>query len=154
MHCIRIKLKSSLVEDRNLPNMLLTHWHRDKMAAICQTFLNTFSWMKMFELRLKFTKCPFNNVTALVQIMAWRLSGDKPLSEPMIIYSLMHIRVGRPQRVNNIPALVQTMAWRRPCDKPLSEPMMFRLPMHICITQPQWVKTMAVDDLVTQGAVA
>ena len=34
---------------------LLTHWGRDKMAAISQTTLsNAFSWMKMFEFRLKF----------------------------------------------------------------------------------------------------
>ena len=28
-------------------------------------------------------KGPINNIRALVQIMAWRRSGDKPLSEPM-----------------------------------------------------------------------
>ena len=33
----------------------LTHWGRDKMDAISQTtFLYAFSWMKMFEYRLKF----------------------------------------------------------------------------------------------------
>ena len=33
----------------------LTHWGRDKMAAIFQTtFSNRFSWMKMYELWLKF----------------------------------------------------------------------------------------------------
>ena len=33
----------------------LTHWGRDKMAAIFQTtFSNGFSWMKMYEFRLKF----------------------------------------------------------------------------------------------------
>ena len=33
----------------------LTHWGRDKMDAISQTtFSSAFSWMKMFELRLKF----------------------------------------------------------------------------------------------------
>ena len=33
----------------------LTHWGRDKMDAISQTtFWSAFSWMKMFELRLKF----------------------------------------------------------------------------------------------------
>ena len=33
----------------------LTHWGRDKMAAISQTtFSNPFSWMKIFEFRLKF----------------------------------------------------------------------------------------------------
>ena len=32
-----------------------THWGRDKMDAISQTtFSSTFSWMKMFEFRLKF----------------------------------------------------------------------------------------------------
>ena len=34
---------------------------------------------------LKFVpKGPINNIPALSQIMAWRLSGDKPLSEPML----------------------------------------------------------------------
>ena len=33
----------------------LTHWGRDKMAAISQTtFSNAFPWMKMLELRLNF----------------------------------------------------------------------------------------------------
>ena len=33
----------------------LTHWGRDKMVAISQTtFLSAFSWMEMFEFRLKF----------------------------------------------------------------------------------------------------
>ena len=27
-----------------------------------------------------------NDKSALVQIMAWRRSGDKPLSEPMMVY--------------------------------------------------------------------
>ena len=33
----------------------LTHWGRDKMAAVFQTvFSNRFSWMKIYEFRLKF----------------------------------------------------------------------------------------------------
>ena len=37
------------------------------------------------EISLKFVpKSPINNIPALVQIMAWRRSGDKPLPEPMI----------------------------------------------------------------------
>ena len=33
----------------------LTHWGRDKMASISQTiFLNVFSWLKMYEFRLRF----------------------------------------------------------------------------------------------------
>ena len=37
------------------PKPILTHWGRDKMDAISQTtFLSAFSWMKIFEFRLKF----------------------------------------------------------------------------------------------------
>ena len=40
---------------------------------------------------------PINNIPALVQIMAWRRLGDKPLSEPMMVSSLTHICLARPQ---------------------------------------------------------
>ena len=45
-------------------------------------------------------KGPINNIPALVQIMAWRQPGDKPLSEPMMVSLLTHICVTRPQWVN------------------------------------------------------
>ena len=45
-------------------------------------------------------KGPINNNPALVQIMAWRWSGDRPLSEPMIVSLLTHICVTQPQWVN------------------------------------------------------
>ena len=44
---------------------------------------------------------PINNIPALVQIMAWRRPGDKPLSEPMVVRLSTHICVTRPQWVNN-----------------------------------------------------
>ena len=44
-------------------------------------------------------KRPINNIPALVQIMAWRRPGDKPLSEPMMVISPTHICVTRPQWV-------------------------------------------------------
>ena len=47
-------------------------------------------------------KGPIDNNAALVQIMAWRRSGDKPLSEPMMVCSPTHICVSRPQWVNAI----------------------------------------------------
>ena len=38
------------------------------------------------KISLKFVpKGPINNIPALVQIMAWRRPGDKPLSEPMLV---------------------------------------------------------------------
>ena len=78
----------------------LTHWGRDKMAAIFRTtFLNAFSWMKMLKFRLRnhWNLFLINNIPAMVQIMAWRPSGDKPLSEPMVVSLLTHICVTRPQ---------------------------------------------------------
>ena len=49
---------------------------------------------------LKFVpKGPINNNPALVQIMAWRRQGDKPLSEPMMVCLLTDICVTRPQWV-------------------------------------------------------
>ena len=101
-------------------------------------FLNEKVWISM-KISLKFIpKGPINNIPALVQIMAWRRPGDKPLSETMHDSFLTHICVTRSQWVNNIPALVQITAWRRPGDMPLSEPMMDSLPTHICVTRPQW----------------
>ena len=47
-------------------------------------------------------KGPINNIPALVQIMAWRRPGDKPLSEPMMVSLLSHICVTRPQWVKVI----------------------------------------------------
>ena len=53
------------------------------------------------KISLKFVhKGPINNVQALVQILAWRRPGDKPLSEPMMIILLTHICVTRPEWVN------------------------------------------------------
>ena len=51
-----------------------------------------------FKVSLKFVpKGPINNIPALVQIMAWRRSGDKPLSEPMMVSLTTHICIARPQ---------------------------------------------------------
>ena len=44
----------------------------------------------------------------LVQIMAWRRPGDKPLSEPMLVSLLTHIYVTRSQWVNQIPVEIMT----------------------------------------------
>ena len=53
------------------------------------------------KISLKFvSKVPIDNIPALVQIMAWRRPGDKPLSYPMIVSLPTHICVIRPQWVN------------------------------------------------------
>ena len=56
--------------------------------------------MKIYEFRLTFApKGQINSIPALVQIMAWRRPGDKPLSEPMMVLKL--ICFTRPQCVKN-----------------------------------------------------
>ena len=63
-------------------------------------FLNENVWIPI-KISLKFVpKGPINNIPALVQIMAWRRPGDKPLSEPIMVSLTTHICVTRPQRVN------------------------------------------------------
>ena len=53
------------------------------------------------KIPLKFVRNgPINKIPALVQIMAWRLPGDKPLSEPLMVSLPMHICITRPQWVN------------------------------------------------------
>ena len=61
-----------------------------------RTFLNE-NVIISIKISLNFVlKGPINNIPALVQIMAWRRSGDKPLSEPMMVSLLTHICVTRP----------------------------------------------------------
>ena len=45
---------------------------------------------------------PINNIPALVQIMAWRRPGGKPLSEPVMVSLLTYICVTRPQWINSL----------------------------------------------------
>ena len=55
----------------------------------------------LIRISLKYVrKGLIDNNPTLVQIMAWRRSGDKPLSEPLMIISSTHICVARPQWVN------------------------------------------------------
>ena len=55
----------------------------------------------LMKISLKFVpKGPINNIPALIQIMAWRRRGDKPISEPMMVGLLAHICVTRPQCVS------------------------------------------------------
>ena len=64
-------------------DLQLTQLPLNKMAIISQmTFSNTFSCMKTFVFRFKVL---IDNKPVLVQVMAWRQIGNKPLSKPMLI---------------------------------------------------------------------
>ena len=83
-------------------------------------FLNEFIWISI-KVSLKFVpRGPINNNPALVQIMAWRRPGDKPLSEPMVVSLPTHICIARPQ-------------WVKPLDSP------FHSVQYICIIAKEFL---------------
>ena len=75
----------------------LTHLYLDKITTISQTtFGNAFPWMNIlifwFQVFVKFvSKGSIDNNSALVQVVAWRRTCDKPLPKPILPTSLMHI---------------------------------------------------------------
>ena len=88
-------------------------------------FLNENAWMPI-EISLKFVpEGPINNIPALVQTMAWRRPGDKPLSEPMMVSLLTHICVTRPQWVK------PDLAWR-PSQKDFDQ-ISISVEIYICL---------------------
>ena len=85
---------------------LLTHWGRDKVAAILQTtFANAFSWLKCTNFAIKFDwslflKDRIDNIPALVQIMAWRHQATSHYLNQRWPSQLTHICVTLLQWVN------------------------------------------------------
>ena len=80
---------------------------RQMEASSQTTFSIAFSWMKMFEFRLKFPWSLFPRVQLTIfqhwldnGLAAWRRPGDKPLSEPMVVSLPTPICVARSQCVN------------------------------------------------------
>ena len=79
---------------------------------VCHLAVSTFKYIFLNEnviisakISLRFVpKGPINIIPALVQIMAWRRPGDKPLSEPMMVRLPTRICVTRPQWVNKVSA--------------------------------------------------
>ena len=62
-------------------------------------FLNENVWISI-NISLKYVpRGPINNIPTLVQVMAWRRPGDKPLSEPMMVRLPTHICITRPHWV-------------------------------------------------------
>ena len=75
-------------------------------------FLNEDIWISI-NISLKFVpEVLISNIPALIQIMAWRRPGDKPLSEPMMVSLLTHICVSRHQWVNKAFLTGFLIRWR------------------------------------------
>ena len=70
-----------------------------------------------FTISLKFVpKGSINNIPALVQIMAWRRPGDKPLSESMLVSLLTHVCVTRPRWVKEAVCIRIMLLWVIVCN--------------------------------------
>ena len=67
-------------------------------------FLNENIWIPIKISMKVVPKGPVNDIPSLVQIMAWRRPGDKPLSEPMMVSLTAHICITRPQWVKIVYA--------------------------------------------------
>ena len=103
----------------------LAHWGRDKMHAISQTtFSSAFNFNENIWIPIKIAlrivpKGRINNIPALVQIMAWRRPGDKPLSGPMMVRLPTHICITRPQWVkqmgSDLQNFIQDYQWPKQC---------------------------------------
>ena len=84
----------------------LTHRDRDKLAVFSRRHFQRhfLEWKWKIEFRLRFHWSlipvdPINTIPVLVQVMASRRPGDKPLFEPMMLSLQTHIYVARPQWV-------------------------------------------------------
>ena len=102
-----------------LGHRLAIEFHRKPLVALLSTLRprqngrhfpdDIFKWIFLHEnvwisinISLKFVpRGPINNILTLVQVMAWRRPGDKPLSEPMMVRLPTHKCATRPQWVNH-----------------------------------------------------
>ena len=86
----KIHLACVLQNGCHFLHVSVTHLPLDKMAAISQTTTSSaFSLIQIcdffIQISLKFVpKGLIENRTALVQVMAWRRAGDRPLLKPML----------------------------------------------------------------------
>ena len=74
------------------------HFAKDNFRCV---FFNEDVWI-LISLNLV-PRGSIDNIPALVQIMAWRRPGGKPLSGTMMVSLLTHVWVTRPQCVNSSP---------------------------------------------------
>ena len=101
-------------------------------------FLNENVWISL-KIPLKFApRGQINNIPALIQIMAWRRPGDKPLSEPMLVFVLMHICVTQPQWVNYIPNCSKCFLAEIICSAPNTSSMFCYVLVWFSINISQW----------------
>ena len=88
-------------------------------------FLNENAWIALKSSLRFLLKVWIKNIPELVQMMAWRRPGDKPLSEPMMVSLLTYICVTRPQWVKprfDVPDNTTPRSTQRKANEALSKP--------------------------------
>ena len=105
-------------------------------------FLNENVWI-LIKISLKFVpKGPINDIPSLVQTMAWRRSGDRPLSEPMMVSLLRHICVALPQWIKDHMCVISDLLtldtrYHRPNDSAPHGIAVFKITT-ICLARDLW----------------
>ena len=122
--------------------ILVTHWGRDKMAAISQTTLsNAFSWMMMLEFRLKFhwslsIRVPW---TIFQHWFRWWLGADQVTSHYLNQWWLNHRRIYASLGLNELFNSLwgSDIIWQHKSGSTLAQEM------DCCLTAPSPLKNSA-----------
>ena len=100
-------------------------------------FLNENIWI-LIRFSLKFVpKGPINNIPALVQIMAWRRPGNKPLSEPMLVSLRIYASLGLNELTKNEKKSKHPL-WKSAQYCKISGPFWMRFSGHSVILHHWW----------------
>ena len=111
--------KQSITGHAWVPLHPLTHWGRDKMAAISQTTLsNNFFRMKMFEFRLRFlwNLFPRPQLTIFHHCCRWWLGAGQATSHYLKQWWLIYRRIYASSGLNeltHLPLVPHTCIWVR-----------------------------------------
>ena len=132
---MHLKLSSTKCWTFHLGFNMLTHLPLDKMADTIaddifkHIFLNE-DVRILIQILLKFVPMGSNdNKSALVQVMAWRRTSDKPLPEQTLTQFFMHICGTRGRWVNRTSHIYAVLSFYRLTPKKTAK---------LCITGPLW----------------
>ena len=112
-------IKADSLSRTNFNYLLRLRQNRRHFVDIFKSIFLNENALISIEISLKFIpKGPINNILVVVQIMAWRRPGDKPLSESVMISLLTHIYVTPSRWVNILtevvnPEMLMSLLWWR-----------------------------------------
>ena len=126
---------------------ILSHLRLDKMVAILADnnfkciFLNQNDRM-LIQISLKFVpRSPIDNKLTLVQVMAWRRRGDKPLPKPMLIrFTDAYAALGGDELIASYcNTIITVVAWAPWCLRSLRTWLFAQLKQGCCHWTRYWL---------------